>query len=213
MNTSERLVRADHSKPDPELVSRVATLLRSGGVVGMRTDTIYGLLGSVNRPDALQRLTDLKVRPVGKPFLILAADWISVRSVTSHLPPVARVLANKYWPGPLTLVLPGEENLPAEVLASAHTVAVRVPGDRLLLDVLMATGAALAAPSANLPGQPPSTSAQAVLELFGDGVDLVVDGGPSLEELPSTIVDCCSSEGEILRAGRVIPEPYELRPH
>ncbi len=208
--STDRLVRADHEQPDPELVARIATILRGGGVVAMRTDTVYGLLGSVNRPDSLQKLVDLKLRPVGKPFILLAADWIAVRSVTSHLTPVARRLGQRYWPGPLTLVLPAERNLPDEVTAAGPTVAVRIPGDPMLRAVLAKTGAALASPSANRPGEPPVPSAEACLELFGDAIDLAVDGGPAPQKRPSTLVDCCSSTGEILRPGPVQPEPEEL---
>lgn len=210
--STDRLVRADHSQPDPDLVARIATILQGGGIVAMRTDTVYGLLGSVNRPDALQRLVELKLRPVGKPFILLAADWIGVRSVTSHLTPVARRLGNRYWPGPLTLVLPAERNLPEEVTAAGPTVAVRIPGDPLLRAVLAQTRAAIASPSANRLGEPTVPSAQACLDIFGDAIDLAVDGGPAPETRPSTLVDCCSSEGEVLREGPILPEAEELAP-
>jgi L-threonylcarbamoyladenylate synthase len=204
------LIPADHAHPDPALVTRVAQVLRGGGIVAMRTDTVYGLLGSVNRPDALARLVELKVRPVGKPFVLLASDWIAVRSVTSHLTPVARILGHHYWPGPLTLVLPAADSLPDEVTAAGHGVAVRIPGDPLLRRVLGATGAALAAPSANRPGDEPARSAQECVEVFGDGIDLALDGGPPALDEPSTIVNCCGATGEILRHGPVEPALREL---
>ncbi|GJM44695.1 MAG: hypothetical protein DHS20C21_15370 [Gemmatimonadota bacterium] len=210
--STQRLLTADHNQPDPALVERVSKLLQGGGIVAMRTDTVYGLLGSVNRPDALRRLVELKVRPVGKPFVLLAQDWITVRSVTSHLTPVARILGQRYWPGPLTLILPADENLPEEVTAAGHAVAVRVPGDRLLREIVRATGAALAAPSANLPGEMPAATAQQCLDLFGEGVDLAVDGGPAPLAVASTIVDCCGHDGKVLREGPVVPTLHELEP-
>jgi L-threonylcarbamoyladenylate synthase len=206
----EKLIRVDHGHPEREVVDRAADILRSGGIVAMRTDTVYGLLGSVNRPDALRRLVDLKLRPVGKPFILLAADWIAVRSVTSHLTSVARRLGTDYWPGPLTLVLPGDDNLPDEVTAAGPAVAVRIPADPLLAAVLRATKAVVAAPSANLPGQPPAESAAEVLELFGEGIDLALDGGPPPETRASTIVDCRGQVGEILREGPILLDPDEL---
>ncbi|MCA9751125.1 MAG: threonylcarbamoyl-AMP synthase [Gemmatimonadetes bacterium] len=208
-----KLIRVDHGTPDREVVERVADLLRAGRIVAMRTDTVYGLLGSVNRPDALRRLVELKLRPVGKPFILLAADWIAVRSVTSHLTPVARRLGSRYWPGPLTLVLPGDENLPDEVTAAGPAVALRIPRDPLLAAILKATRAVVAAPSANLPGEPPVQSAGEALELFGDGIDLALDGGPPPATLASTIVDCRGAQGEILRAGPILPEPEDLVIH
>lgn len=208
--SSPELLVADHENPDPALVKRVAQVLRGGGVVAMRTDTVYGLLGSVNRPDALARLVELKVRPIGKPFVLLASDWIAVRSVTSHLTPVARILGHRYWPGPLTLVLPAAESLPDEVTAAGYGVAVRVPADPLLRSVLTATGAALAAPSANRPGDEPAESAAECIELFGDGIDLALDGGPPALGMASTIVNCCGPTGEILRHGPIEPALREL---
>ena len=206
----EKLIRVDHGAPDPDVVRRAADLLRGGGIVAMRTDTVYGLIGSVNRPDALRRLVDLKLRPVGKPFILLAADWISVRSVTSHLTPVARRLGTDYWPGPLTIVLPGDETLPDEVTAAGPAVAVRIPADPLLAAVLRATKAVVAAPSANLPGQAPVASAAEALELFGEGIDLALDGGAPPETRASTIVDCRGLVAEILREGSIRLDPDEL---
>jgi L-threonylcarbamoyladenylate synthase len=205
-------VDVDHAAPDPSIVQDVTRVLKGGGVVAMRTDTVYGLLASVNRPDGLQKLVTLKVRPVGKPFLLLCADWIGVRAVTSHLPPVARALGSRYWPGPLTLVLPADENLPEEVTAAGQTVAVRMPADPFVREVLREMRAALAAPSANLPGQPPALDVSDVLRVFGDGVDLALDGGPAPSRAPSTIVNCCGPTGEIVRVGAIVPTPDELAP-
>jgi L-threonylcarbamoyladenylate synthase len=204
------IIRVDHQAPDPAVVHRAAALLKAGGIVALRTDTVYGLLASVNRPDALKKLVALKVRPVGKPFVLLAADWIGVRAVTSHLPPVARALGSRYWPGPLTLVLPADENLPEEVTAAGRTVAVRVPAMPLMRELLREMRAALAAPSANLPGQPPARDVEEVVRLFGAGVDLALDGGVAPPGLPSTIVNCCLRSGEILRVGEIVPAPEEL---
>jgi tRNA threonylcarbamoyl adenosine modification protein (Sua5/YciO/YrdC/YwlC family) len=198
-------VSVDHSAPDPGVLHRIALLLQRGGIVAGRTDTTYGLLASVNCPDALRRLVELKERPKAKPFVLLAASWIEVRAVTSHLTPVARRLGSAHWPGPLTLVLPAEEDLPTEVVAARRTVAVRIPGDDLLLDLLAAVRGPFAAPSANLSGERPAASAAEVLEIFGNGVDLVLDGGPAPASVPSTIVDCTGPHAEILRRGAVVP--------
>lgn len=206
------ILRVDPRRPDDTLVRQVSTVLKGGGVVAMRTDTVYGLLASVNRPDALKRLVELKVRPAGKPFVLLAADWIGVRAVTSHLGPVARSLGARYWPGPLTLVLPADDTLPEEVTANGRTVAVRIPKDPWLGAILHEMRAALAAPSANLPGQPPVPRVEDVVALFGSGVALALDGGPPASELPSTLVDCTGREGKLLRAGAVAVPEEDLIP-
>jgi L-threonylcarbamoyladenylate synthase len=188
---------------DPGLVERAADVLKRGGIVAMRTDTVYGLLASVNRHDALRRLAELKRRAPDKPFLLLAADWIGVRSVTRSVPPVARSLGARHWPGALTLVLPAEDGLPSEVTGAGPTVAVRIPGDPFLLAVVAAVRCAVAAPSANPAGEPPARSAEEVRAYFGDGVDLVIDGGAAAGDRASTIVNCAGKSAVIVREGAV----------
>jgi len=195
---------------DPALVERAATVLKGGGIVAMRTDTVYGLLASVNRHDALRRLAGLKQRAADKPFLLLAADWIGVRSVTRSVPPVARMLGARHWPGPLTLVLPGEDGLPCEVTGAGPTVAVRIPGDPLLLAVVGAVRCAVAAPSANPAGEPPALSAEEVRARFGDAVDLVIDGGTVTNDRASTIVNCAGISAEIVREGALALSASDL---
>ena len=210
------VLTVDHETPTRSDVARIAATLKRGGIVATRTDTICGLLASVNRPDALRRLADLKVRPEDKPFVLMAADWITVRSVTSHLTPSARVLGARYWPGPLTLVLPAAATLPDEVVAAGPAgpaVAVRIPGDRLLLEVLGDLRAAIAAPSANEPGRPPAETTAEVLEIFGDRIDLVLEDCRPASGAASTIVDCCHPVAEILRGGPITPTTAELSSH
>ena len=203
-------IPVDHERADRSLVERVTNTIQGGGIVAMRTDTVYGLLASVNRPDALRRLVDMKDRPVNKPFILLASGWIGVRSVTSQLTPVARRLGTRYWPGPLTLVLPASEDLPPEVTAAGATVAVRVPADPLLQEILGGVRCALAAPSANLAGGEPATEASQVCDAFGDSVDLVLDGGPVTVSQPSTIVSCLGNEVTVLRKGPLAIDDRDL---
>jgi L-threonylcarbamoyladenylate synthase len=207
------ILKTDPEVPDLSIVKGVSRVLMGGGIVAMRTDTVYGLVASVDRPDALRKLVELKVRPADKPFILLASDWIAVRSVTSHLPPVARSLGSRYWPGPLTLVLPGNEHLPTEVRAGGPTVAVRIPGVPLLLAILKEFRGAVAAPSANLPGEPAATSIEEVLAVFDSRIDLAIDSGPAEDRRPSTIVNCTEFGGEILREGPVQLTADELAAH
>ncbi len=205
-------IRVLPGPPDPAIAHRVVAVLKSGGIVAMRTDTVYGLLASVNRPDALGRLVALKERPVAKPFLVLTADWLGVRQVTSHLPSVARQMGTKYWPGAVTIVLPAPSNLPREILGAGGTVAVRIPDEALLLAVIRELKCAVAAPSANRAGETPAESAEEVIRTFGTGIDLVVDGGATLNGRSSTILRCVGARAELLREGAVEISADDLMP-
>lgn len=193
----------------PDVARIIAARLKAGGIVAMRTDTVYGLLASVNRPDALARLVELKSRPPSKPFVVLGADWLAVRQVTPHLSPVARRLGTRHWPGPVTLVLPAIPELPAEVLGVGPSIAVRVPDDALLLAVLRDLRCTVAAPSANRAGASPAQSAEEVLRIFGDSVDLIIDGGIPSFAVPSTLVSCVGHHAELLRPGPVELDEFE----
>lgn len=204
------ILKVDPHVRDPKAARRVVDVLNAGGIVAMRTDTVYGLLARVNRPDALRKLSALKRRPPEKPFLMLAGDWRAVRQLTSHLPAIARHLGSQHWPGPLTLILPAAKNLPAEIVGSGSTVAVRIPGDAFLLSVLQELKGIVAAPSANLPGEPPISTAEEASQSFGNEIDLFVEGGPPSGDLPSTLVSCIGEHAQVLREGSIVLTAQDL---
>jgi L-threonylcarbamoyladenylate synthase len=212
-DSGARIVRVDPQEPDATVVAQIVAILRDGGIVVLPTDTMYGLAAAVSRADALERLCELKTRPRDKGFILLVADWVGVRAVTSHLPPVARRLGGKYWPGPLTLILPARAGLPSPVSGSGVSVGVRMPGDPLLQAVLRELKGPLAAPSANRAGEEPAETAAAAAAVFGGSVELVVDGGPAPAPRPSTIVSAVGPLGHVLREGSLaIPaEDLHLR--
>jgi len=204
------ILTVDPKAPDPAAARRVVEVLNAGGIVAMRTDTVYGLLARVNRPDALRKLAALKKRPPEKPFLLLAGDWRGVRQLTSHLPAIARHLGSEYWPGPLTLVLPAAKNLPPEIVGAGGTVAVRIPDDPFLLSVLHQLRGIVVAPSANLPGEPPISTAEESANVFGSEIDLFVEGGLPSRELPSTLVSCIGEHAQVLREGSIGLTAHDL---
>jgi len=212
-DSGARIVRVDPQEPDANVVAQIVAILRDGGIVVLPTDTVYGLAAAISRADALERLCELKTRPQDKGFILLVADWVGVRAVTSHLPPVARRLGGKYWPGPLTLILPARAGLPAAVSGSGGSVGVRMPSDPLLQAVLRELKGPLAAPSANRAGEEPSETAAAAAAVFGGSVELVVDGGQAPAQRPSTIVSAVGALGQVLREGSLaIPaEDLHLR--
>jgi L-threonylcarbamoyladenylate synthase len=192
---------------DGEMVARAARALRAGQVVVIPTDTVYGLAAAIDRPDAIDRLYALKERPDEKAIPVLIADAEHVLVLTSRLSATAAHLARTYWPGPLTLVLPGRQDLPQRVTDDTadglRTVAIRVPDNALARAIIVAAGGALAVTSANRSGEVPAVEAGEVVRLELSRSLLVIDGGRAAGGVPSTIVRVTSEMPEILREGAI----------
>lgn len=196
---------------DPNIVAEAVALLRAGQVVGMPTETVYGLAADALRPEAAARIFAAKQRPLFDPLIVHVADREGADACVSEWHPLAETLAAAFWPGPLTLVLPKRDRVPDLVTSGLPLVAVRVPAHPLALALLRAFGGPLAAPSANRFGRVSPTTAAAVREELGDAVPLVLDGGPCAVGLESTIVAFPQGEGRpvLLRAGGVPVEALE----
>lgn len=175
--------------------------LRDGLVVGIPTDTVYGLAVDPFVPGASDAIFTAKVRPreVALPVLVASVD--QALSLATAVPPMAEALMKRYWPGPLTVVLPRRPDLTADLGDDDVTVGVRCPDHPVPL-ALCAKAGPLATTSANRHGQPTSETAQDVAAVFGDAVALVLDGGRA-SGLPSTVVDCTGLEPRLLREGRI----------
>jgi L-threonylcarbamoyladenylate synthase len=192
--------------PDGD-AGRAAALevLRAGGIVAMPTDTVYGVGVALDAPDGLARLFAAKDRPLDKAIVLLVAD-IEEAAAVGVLSAAARALAERFWPGGLTLVLaqaPGAQ-LPAVLTGGAMTIGVRVPDHDCPRELARALGP-LPVTSANLSGRPEPRDAAGVLAALGRRVDLVLDGGPARGGVPSTVVDCSGPEPRVLRAGAIAP--------
>jgi L-threonylcarbamoyladenylate synthase len=193
--------------PD-DAAGRAAALevLRGGGIVAIPTDTVYGVGVALDAPDGLARLFAAKDRPLDRAIVLLVADLAQAASV-GVISPTARVLAERFWPGGLTLVLaqaPGAV-LPAALTGGANTIGVRVPDHDCPRELALALGP-LPVTSANLSGQPEARDAAGVLTQLGDRIDLLLDGGPARGGVPSTVVDCSGDEPRVLRWGAVSHE-------
>lgn len=183
------------------ILTEAATLIRSGHVVVFPTDTVYGIGCDPWNADAIDALYDAKERPEEKGLPVLISDADVVERLTGvALTGLAATLAHRFWPGALTLILPKHESLPPNI-APGDTIAVRLPDLQLTRSLIDAAGGAVATSSANISGQPAATSVEAAREMLGGRVATIVDGGPSLGGVPSTIVDCTSVQPRILRAG------------
>ncbi len=181
-------------------------LLRQGGVIAFPTDTVYGVGAAGYDGPAIAQLFDVKERPRSQAIPLLLADPADLEVVAVKLPPLALELARRYWPGGLTLVVPARPHLPPELLSGGTTVAVRVPAHAALRQLIRDLGQPLAATSANRHGAANPVNAQQVLAQLGGRLPLIVDGGSTPGDLPSTIIDVTSSVPRLLRHGVVTVE-------
>lgn len=198
---------------DPGTFHRAQRLLRSGEVIAFPTDTVYGVGAHAFQPEAVATLYAVKNRPTSKAIPILVAQIDDMARVARQIPAIAWDLAERFWPGGLTLVLPRAEKVPSVVTAGGDTVAIRCPDHPIPLALANAIGAPLAATSANLSGQPSPTSALQVVEQLAGRVPLIVDGGECPGGVPSTVIDLSMGLPRLLRAGATsVGELVDLLP-
>lgn len=195
-------------------VGRAAEAIARGGLVAIPTETVYGLAADATNVAAVRRIFEVKGRPVGHPLIVHLSDFGQLDIWSEQPSAAARELAATAWPGPLTVIVPRSSAVPDEVTGGRDSVGLRVPAHPMSLEVLKRTGAALAAPSANLFGEVSPTTAAHVMRDLGDRLDpdrdLILDGGPSPIGVESTIVDCTTEPPQILRTGAVPDEQVRL---
>lgn len=187
-------------------LSYAAEVIMRGGLVAVPTDTIYGLAGNGLDAQAVLKIYEVKGRPAIKPLILLVPGLYAAEIFCRGIPEPARRLAEIFWPGALTLVLPGSHAVPDIVTAGGDTIGVRCPGHPKALELLRLTGVPLAAPSANLSGLPSPKTAAEVLEYFDGKIDCVIDGGRCTLGFESTIVDLTAEPIKIVRQGAVPAE-------
>ena len=203
------VVSVDPRDPDPAVLEQACEILHAGGVVAFPTETVYGLGADASSAAAVQRIFTIKGRPADNPLIAHVTNGEAAERMVAHMTPTAWRLAQRWWPGPLTLVVPvrqGASGVAQSVTAGLDTVAVRAPSHPVARALLDHCRLALAAPSANRSGRPSPTSAAHVVEDFGESVDLVIDGGPCSIGLESTVVDARGDVPVVLREGAVSRE-------
>lgn len=200
------VIQVAPDQPDPIAIARAAECLRSGGLVAFPTETVYGLgVNALSRP-AVQRLFAAKQRPATDPLIVHISSIDSLAALVMRVPERARVLADRFWPGPLTLVLTRSSQVPDEVTAGLPGVAVRVPLHPVARALIEAAAVPVAAPSANLFSRPSPTEASHVLADLEGRIDLIVDAGPTTIGVESTVLDLTTDPPRILRPGAVTIE-------
>ena len=193
----------------PENIARAAAILKGGGLVAFPTETVYGLGANALDAEAVARIFVAKGRPFADPLIVHLSGPDQLPRVVRAVSPLSRILAETFWPGPLTLVLPRQPQVPPLVTAGLDTVAVRVPDHPVALALLRAAGVPIAAPSANRFGHTSPTTAQHVWHDLHGRIDLILDGGATPVGVESTVLDASTSPARILRPGGVTAEMLE----
>lgn len=199
------MVKISSDKPEPSLIRYAADQIRSGEVLGMPTDTFYGLAADPFNLRAVDRVYEIKSRSRHKPLSLLIEDVEQAAELANSLPDEFHALAKKFWPGPLTIIVRAGSRLPLKVTANTGNVALRVPNAKIPLAVVRAAGIPITATSANLSGESECTTALAVRDQIGMRIPIIVDGGTSPREVASTIVDLTDEEArwKVLREGAI----------
>jgi L-threonylcarbamoyladenylate synthase len=194
---------------DREAIHEAAKIIQKGGIVAFPTETVYGLGADAFNPLAIARVFEAKRRPYFDPLIVHVANPRDVKKLAREIPSNAKKLTEKFWPGPLTLVLLKEEEIPDIVTAGLPSVAIRMPDHPMALSLIKRSRCPIAAPSANPFGYLSPTTADHVREQLGDQVDLILDGGPCPVGVESTIVSFLEEEPRLLRAGGISLEEIE----
>ena len=193
------------TEPEPDLIAYVVQSLAAGNVVALPTDTFYGLAVDPVNLHAVDRIYDIKTRARHKPLSLLIADVAQANELARDIDTTFDRLAERFWPGPLTLIVKAGSKLPLRVTANTGNVALRVPEAPLCRAIVSALGLPITATSANLHGMPECTYAACVRDQFGDKIPLIVDGGPTARSVATTIVDLSGGNNSwmILREGAI----------
>ena len=199
------IVRINSEHPEPRLIAYTAEQIRGGAVVGMPTDTFYGLAADPLNLRAVEQIYFLKTRSKHKPLSLMVESVDQAEELARPQSAAFYALARKYWPGPLTMIVRASSRLPLKVTANTGNVALRVPACTIALEVVRTAGLPITATSANVSGAAESTTVEGVREQLGFQLPLIVDGGPTPRAVPTTIIDLSNSDGRwrLVREGAI----------
>lgn len=204
-----RLCKVEPHQPDRNALRLASDILHRGGLVVIPTETVYGLAANALDPQAVLGIYAAKNRPADNPLIVHVSSVDMAKEYAAEWPRAAQKLADAFWPGPLTMILPKRENIPPEVTCGGSSVAIRFPSHPVARAVIEESGLPLAAPSANRSGSPSPTCADHVVHDLNGLVDLIIDGGHCACGVESTVVTLCTNPPRLLRPGFVTVE--ELR--
>ncbi len=207
MNT--KVIKIDRNNIKKEDFAEAGKILREGGLVAFPTETVYGLGGNGLNPDASKKIYAAKGRPSDNPLIIHIADKEDIKKLAVNIPDLAWKLAEKFWPGPMTMILNKADTVPKETTGGLDTVAIRLPSDEIARNLIRESGCFIAAPSANSSGRPSPTKAEHVIEDLSGKIDMIIDGGSCDIGLESSIIDLSGDKPLILRPGFITREDFD----
>lgn len=199
----------DEQHIDKALVKEAGDIIKAGGLVAFPTETVYGLGGDALNPRSSEKIYQAKGRPSDNPLIIHIADMDALSAIVREIPESARKLAERFWPGPLTMIMNKSDLVPYETTGGLDTVAVRMPVHRVARELIRAAGGYVAAPSANRSGRPSPTVAKYVTEDMDGRIEMIIDGGDVDIGLESTIVDLTAKQPTVLRPGYITRQMLE----
>jgi len=204
-----KVIRVDPRKPEPPLIEEAARVIKAGGLVAFPTETVYGLGADGLNPNAVKRIFEVKGRPLDNPLIFHVSSPGEALALAEEVPEEAQWLMDRFWPGPLTLVLRKKSHVPDVATAGLATVAVRMPDCPIALALIEASHTPIVAPSANLSGKPSPTKPQHVIADLQGKVEVIIDGGDTPIGVESTVVDLTRRPFTILRPGGLSREALE----
>lgn len=206
MDIKTEIIKINPAAIDGKVIARAGNILKRGGLVAFPTETVYGLGGDATNPNASHRIYRAKGRPSDNPLIVHITNMKALEEMVAQVPPAAYALAERFWPGPLTMIFPKNKKIPYETTGGMDTVAVRMPSDPIARALIDASSGYVAAPSANTSGRPSPTQAEHVAQDLNGKIEMILDGGPVNIGLESTIVDLTEDVPMILRPGYITLE-------
>ncbi|HUU88205.1 MAG TPA: L-threonylcarbamoyladenylate synthase [Candidatus Glassbacteria bacterium] len=197
------LLKVDPNKPDLSKIKVAANIIKKGGLVAFPTETVYGLGADALNSKAILSLFKAKNRPIDNPPIIHVENLDQIKNLAKEIPIKAKLLIEKFWPGPLTIVFQRSENIPIESTAGLDTIAIRMPQHKVALALIKKSKCPIAAPSANISGKPSPTLAKHVFDDLNGKIDAILDGGPTCIGVESTVVNITVNPPEVLRPGGI----------
>lgn len=204
-----RILKISSEHPDPSKIQDAVDVIRSGGLVAFPTETVYGLGADALNADAVQKVFAAKGRPADNPLIVHIASLETIQQFASVIPHKGQALAERFWPGPLTLIFQKKRNIPDSVTAGLNTVALRIPRHPVTLELLRKLQGGLVGPSANISGKPSPTDSEHVYNDLNGKIDLILDAGATAIGVESTVVDVTVDPPVILRIGGLSKEELE----